>query len=132
MSWLERISVQDIPQEHDSRTEEEKMGPGLTGQFDRELREKASFHKPPVPPEKMGVEGEFDPAGLAKRVAIAFDADPLIKDVQDMTIVQVSRAIVLQGKAPDELTLHRMVEIASKVDGTDVVDTSQATVTANR
>lgn len=108
------------------------MSPGLTGQFDRDLREKASFHKPPIPPEKMGVEGEFDPAGLAKRVAIAFDNDPIIRDVQNMNVVQIGRAIVLQGQAPDDLMLHRMVETASQVDGTDVVDTSQVTIAAKR
>ncbi|MGF1497553.1 MAG: BON domain-containing protein [Elainellaceae cyanobacterium] len=132
MSWLERISVQEVSQESDNRSSEAKMSPGLTGQFDRDLREKASFHKPPIPPEKMGVEGEFDPAGLAKRVAIAFDNDPIIRDVQNMNVVQIGRAIVLQGQAPDDLMLHRMVETASQVDGTDVVDTSQVTIAAKR
>jgi len=34
-----------------------------------------------IPPERMELSGEYDQSGLAKRVALAFDEDPQLDDI---------------------------------------------------
>jgi hypothetical protein len=47
------------------------------------LKNKVEMHQPPVSPKNMGLEGEYDPNGLAKRVAAAFDKNPdVMKQLQ--------------------------------------------------
>jgi hypothetical protein len=101
------------------------MSPGLDGDYDWELREKAGMHTPPTPPEFMGLEGEYDSCGLAKRVAIALDQEPDIEDLSTLSIVQAGSTIRFTGAVPDQDTLDRIVELTAKVDGTKSVDTSQ-------
>ncbi|MBD2460919.1 BON domain-containing protein [Oscillatoria sp. FACHB-1407] len=127
MSWLERISVQESSDQGE-QTLAKSMEPGLTGQYDWELREKAGIHTPPPPPECMGLEGEYDPCGLAKRVALALDHDPIIDDLKTLEIIQIGRAIALKGQVADASVLSRIVEVVSAVDGTDTVDVNRVTV----
>jgi hypothetical protein len=44
----------------------------------------------PIPPERVGLSGEFDQSGLAKRVAAAFDADPGLDDVIPFTLLRLA------------------------------------------
>lgn len=128
MSWLDRISVKQSSQVSPAQNSDPKMTPGLTGEYDWELREKAGLHIPPPPPECMGIEGEYDPSGLVKRVAIALDQDPLVEEIETLEIVQIGRSIVFKGSIAEDSALQRMVQLASKVDGTDQVDISEVTV----
>lgn len=124
MTWLDRITVQESCETTPvSENMDERMSPGLTGKYDWQVREKASVHTPPPPPECMGLEGEYDPMGLVKRVAVAFDQDPLIGEILTLQVVQVGRAIAFKGEIHDPALLQRMVEVASQVDGTTIVDT---------
>ncbi|MGJ3253388.1 MAG: BON domain-containing protein [Elainellaceae cyanobacterium] len=132
MSWLERISVQSVEVNDGDVTPYQRMNPGLTGQYNYELREKAGLHTPPIPPECMGVEGEFDPAGLVKRVAIALDESPTIDDISSLELIQIGSAIVLKGRVSDPSIVTSITELASQVDGTEVVDTSQVFVKPER
>lgn len=129
MSWLNRISVQESEaQEPEPKNPEQKMSPGLTGEYDWELREKAGLRSPPPPPENMGVEGEYDLSGLVKRVAIALDKDPLITDLTTLEIIQKGRAIVFKGEIADRDILNRIVEITAQVDGTEIIDVNGVVV----
>ncbi|MBD1923785.1 BON domain-containing protein [Microcoleus sp. FACHB-831] len=133
MSWVERQFGQTSSSEGDGKHEdpktiEEQMSPGLTGEYDWYLREKAGMHKPPTPPEYMGFEGEYDANGLAKRVAAAFDKDPDIGNVETLEIAQDGGTIVLKGTVPGEAVLSHIEEVAAKVDGTKALDTSQVTI----
>ncbi|MBD2101412.1 BON domain-containing protein [Leptolyngbya sp. FACHB-261] len=136
MSWLQRVlgPEQDVSLDGGKGSESDKggqMGPGLTGQYDMNLREKAGMHQPPPPPEFMGVEGEYDPVGLAKRVAVVLDQDPEIQEISELEILQNGSTILFKGSAPDAATLERIHKAACKVDGTRVVDTSQVNVAGN-
>ncbi|MUG91434.1 hypothetical protein F7734_02600 [Scytonema sp. UIC 10036] len=86
MSWLERHFGQEADSQennnHNPQAVEEQMSPGLTGKYDRSLREKAGEHQPPPPPEYMGLEGEYDEHGLAKRVAKALDLEPNLASIK--------------------------------------------------
>jgi hypothetical protein len=82
-----------------------------------------------VPPERVGLNGEYDQSGLAKRVAQAFDMDGSVGDIDTLWVAQTGSNVVLKGKVPDQGSLDRLVEIAQNVNGASAVDTSQVEVT---
>lgn len=135
MSWLKR-QFGNLQETLDESTKnqsavEESMSPGLTGEYDWELREKAGMRQPPVLPKNMGLEGEYDPNGLAKRVAAAFDKNQDIEDVETLEIFQDDSTIILKGSVPNQSILDHMIDVASKVDGTKAVETSQVVIQAS-
>lgn len=81
-----------------------------------------------IPPAKVGLDGQFDESGLAKRVALAFDNDPQLGDVDTLWVAQLSSKVVLRGKVPDQATLNKMVSVAMTVNGATEVDTSEVTI----
>jgi osmotically-inducible protein OsmY len=81
-----------------------------------------------IPPERVGLNGEYDQSGLAKRVALAFDQDAQLDDIDTLWVAQTSGTVVLKGKVPSQDILSKMVSVARSVNGADAVDTSQVTV----
>lgn len=132
MPWRDQLFGQEANQKINEaaakQTANSAMEPGLTGNYDWDLREKAGMHKPPPPPECMGLEGELDYYGLAKRVAAACDRDPVLEPIDTIQVGQRGSTVVFQGQADDISTLQHLVEVAKKVDGTRSVDTSQVMV----
>ncbi|MFM7424306.1 MAG: BON domain-containing protein [Elainella sp.] len=88
----------------------------------------ATGSQPEIPPAKVGLDGEFDESGLAKRVALAFDADPELGDVDTLWIAQRGGRVVLNGRVPSQQILDRMISVATRLSGTTEVDASQVTV----
>lgn len=81
-----------------------------------------------MPDYKVGVDGKFDESGLAKRVAIAFDEDSQLDDIDTLWVAQTSGTVVLKGKVPSQEMLDKMIAVAKKTDGTDAVDAEQVEV----
>ncbi|MEL7352444.1 MAG: phospholipid-binding protein [Cyanobacteria bacterium P01_A01_bin.116] len=81
-----------------------------------------------VPDYKVGLDGDFDESGLAKRVTLAFDEDSQLDDIDTLWVAQTSATVVLKGKVPSQAILDKMVSVAKGVDGTDAVDTKQVEV----
>jgi osmotically-inducible protein OsmY len=81
-----------------------------------------------VAPERVGLNGEYDQSGLAKRVALAFDQDPDLDDIDTLWVAQTSSTVVLKGKAPNQQILNKMVSVARGVDGATDVDTNQVEI----
>jgi len=81
-----------------------------------------------IPPERVGLNGEFDQSGLAKRVAAAFDEDPAIDDISTLYVAQTSGTVVLKGKVPNQAILTKMIAVAKGVSGTTAVDSSQVDI----
>jgi hypothetical protein len=81
-----------------------------------------------VPPERVGLSGEYDQSGLAKRVALAFDQDANLADEERLWVAQTGSTVVLKGEVTDQATLDQMVSVAQGVSGCTNVDTSQVTV----
>ena len=81
-----------------------------------------------VPPERLGLSGEYDQSGLAKRVALAFDEDSSVTDVDTLWVAQAGGSVVLKGSVPSQEILDRMVELASGVSGATDVAIDQVTV----
>lgn len=81
-----------------------------------------------ISPERMGLNGEYDESGLAKRVALAFDEDSQLDDIDTLWVAQTSSTVVLKGKVPSQDILNKMVSVAKSVNGATSVDTDQVTV----
>jgi osmotically-inducible protein OsmY len=81
-----------------------------------------------IPPERLGLSGEYDESGLAKRVALAFDEEPDLADEERLWVAQTSGTVVLKGEVSDQATLNKMVSVARGVNGCTNVDTSQVQV----
>ncbi len=113
MGWLGRLFGKD---------EEEKANNSTTAQAP------ASSSGESVPPERMGLDGEYDQSGLAKRVAYAFDQDAQLDDIDTLWVAQTGSTVVLKGTVPSQDNLDKMVSVAEGVDGATSVDTSQVQV----
>ncbi|HEY9699508.1 MAG TPA: BON domain-containing protein [Trichocoleus sp.] len=81
-----------------------------------------------IPPERVGLDGEYDQSGLAKRVAQAFDNDATLDDIETLWVAQTGGTVVLKGKVPSQDLLSKCVSIAQGVNGATSVDTSQVTI----
>ncbi|MBD1869803.1 BON domain-containing protein [Cyanobacteria bacterium FACHB-471] len=132
MTWMERLIVEKVAESKHSASDrpahyEGEMSPGLTGQYDHDLREKAGVHIPPPPPENMGLEGEFDLGGLAKRVALALDQSP-VANVESLQIVQRGSMIEFRGRSPDRSILDQVVKITAQIDGVKQIETDQVAI----
>lgn len=129
MSWQEHIDFDRCESSPKAEANSPShMTPGLTDTYNRELREKASVRDTPIPVEHMGLEGEYDRFGLAKRVAQALDQQEALASLNSLTFVQKGNSIVFWGEIPDRRMLERLIETASKVDGTHEVDIAGVTV----
>jgi osmotically-inducible protein OsmY len=81
-----------------------------------------------IPPERLGLNGEYDQSGLAKRVALAFDQDQQLDDVDTLWVAQTGSTVVLKGKVPSQDILNKMISVARSVSGATSVDTNQVTI----
>ncbi|MFW6357755.1 MAG: BON domain-containing protein [Chroococcales cyanobacterium] len=81
-----------------------------------------------VPPERVGLNGEYDQSGLAKRVTLAFDEESDLDDIDTLWVAQTGSTVVLKGKVPSQDILDKMVEVAMAVDGATEVNTDQVEV----
>jgi osmotically-inducible protein OsmY len=81
-----------------------------------------------IPPERVGLDGQYDESGLAKRVVLAFDETPDLADEDRLWVAQTGGKVVLKGSVSDQGTLDKMVAVATKVNGATSVDTSQVTI----
>lgn len=100
--------------------------------FGQEKPAQASVNAPAqstdIPPERVGLSGEFDESGLAKRVALAFDENPELTDENRLWVAQTGGTVVLKGSVATQDVLNKMIEVANGVNGAAAVDTSQVTV----
>ena len=115
MSWLQRIFGQEQPENPQAAISAPQTMPTVAG-------EEA------IPPERVGLNGEYDQSGLAKRVVLAFDQDPELDDEERLWVAQTDSTVVLKGTVSSQDILNKMVDVAQKVIGATDVDTSQVTV----
>ena len=78
-----------------------------------------------IAPERIGLNGEYDQSGLAKRVALAFDQDPDLNDVDNLWVAQTGSTVVLKGQVSNQDILNKMVSVAHTVNGSTDIDTTQ-------
>lgn len=75
-----------------------------------------------IPPEKVGLDGNFDESGLAKRVAKALD-DANISDNVGLWVAQTGSVVVLKYNPDAEGVLQQAKQVALGVDGATDVQT---------
>ncbi len=122
MGWLKRLFGMEKP------PEAQVNPPAATPDASYEAAAPDAPAAESVAPERVGLNGEYDQSGLAKRVALAFDEDSSLADEERLWVAQTSGTVVLKGEVTDQATLDQMVSIASGVSGATDVDTSQVTV----
>ena len=81
-----------------------------------------------IAPERVGLNGEYDQSGLAKRDALAFDEEPDLADEERLWVAQTGGTVVLKGEVSDQATLEKMVSVARGVSGATSVETDQVKV----
>ena len=125
MGWLQRIFGGDkgeAPAEAQASSAEAAPSVEVASSEDSAPAE--------VPAERMGLNGEYDQSGLAKRVAAAFDQDSSVADIETVWVAQTSGTVVLKGEVPSQAQLNRLIEIANEQNGATAVNADQVTVTA--
>lgn len=116
MGWLKRLFGQEQPSEQ--ATPSTGGGGGGGGGATAQA----------IPAERVGLNGEYDDSGLAKRVALAFDSLAELRDIDSVYIAQTGGTVVLKGQAPTQQLLDRMETVARGVSGATAVDSTQVTI----
>ncbi|MBN3908359.1 MAG: BON domain-containing protein [Nostoc sp. NMS1] len=119
MGWLQRLFGMEKPQNAE-------VNP--TPQSIAQAPSDSPTATQSIPPERLGLSGEYDQSGLAKRVALAFDEDAQLDDVNTLWVAQTGSTVVLKGKVPSQEILNKMISVARSVNGATDVDTNQATI----
>jgi osmotically-inducible protein OsmY len=125
MGWLQRLFGMGKPKDAQVNPPAQPA-PQSTAQYTAQAPAGTSAET--IAPERVGLNGEYDQSGLAKRVALAFDEDPDLADEERLWVAQTSGTIVLKGEVSDQATLNKMTSIARGVNGCTAVDTSQVKV----
>ncbi|MBT9310587.1 BON domain-containing protein [Leptothoe kymatousa] len=132
MGFLKRIFKQDKPAGASTkagrRPGAKKTAPKTTAAAPTATAANNAPAEEDIPLCKIGLTGEFDESGLAKRVTLAFDEDSQLDDVETLWVAQLSSKVVLKGKVPSQGILDKMVTVAKGVDGATAVDTSQVEI----
>ncbi|MGB5959093.1 MAG: BON domain-containing protein [Coleofasciculaceae cyanobacterium] len=121
MGWLKRLFGMEKPPEA-------QVNPPAAAPQAASASAPAAPAAESIAPERVGLNGEYDQSGLAKRVALAFDENPNLADEERLWVAQTSGTVVLKGEVSDQASLDQMVSIARGVSGATSVDTSQVTV----
>ena len=112
MGWLQRLFGMEKPA--DAQTNPAPVGTAPDGQE--------------IPPERVGLSGEYDQSGLAKRVALAFDQNSALADLDRLWVAQTGGTVVLKGEVPSQDLLDQAVSVASNISGATSVNSDQVTV----
>ncbi len=86
------------------------------------------LHLAQIPLEYVGLQGEYDPQGLAKRVAFAFDHHSELHHLNTLCILQQGNRICLLGKVATATLLQKVIACARQVEGLQGVDVSQVSI----
>lgn len=81
-----------------------------------------------IPPERVGLNGEYDESGLAKRVVQALQEDASVSSAAPFDISQTISTVVVRGKVPSQEILDKIVAIAKGVSGTTAVKTDEVNI----
>lgn len=76
-----------------------------------------------IPPERVGLNGEYDHSGLAKRVMLAFRKSFSSQEIQHLSVAQRGCVVVLRGQVPQTI-IARLIDIASTTHGATDVETN--------
>lgn len=75
-----------------------------------------------IPPERVGLNGEYDHRGLAKRVSLVFRQQCSPVEIEQLRVTQRGSVVVLMGKISEQKLLIKLVNLAMAVPGTADVE----------
>ena len=81
-----------------------------------------------IPAFRVGLDGEYDPSGLAKRVASALAEDTELREIDTIYVAQTGSTIILKGLVPNQAVLDKIVTIVQSIDGATEVESNQVKV----
>lgn len=81
-----------------------------------------------IPPERVGLHGEYDHSGLAKRVELALRQNLGAEEIAKLRITQRGTVVVLLGKVSSQRLLNRIVQVAFCVEGAADVEVNGTSV----
>lgn len=120
MGWLQRIFGKEKPAGAQVNPEPAPAS--------AEVPEAEKTEAGAISPERVGLNGEYDQSGLAKRVALAFDEDSSLDDVETLWVAQLGTTVVLKGQVPSQDVLNKAIELAKGVNGATDVTTAEVSV----
>ena len=126
MGWLKRLFGLEKLENQETVDAPAYQAPVAEAQSQAQSQPAASPQT--IPPERMGLNGEYDQSGLAKRVAQAFDANPDVADIETVYVAQHGSTVVLKGTVPEQGIVNKLVTIAKGVKGATGVETNQVSV----
>ena len=80
------------------------------------------------PPERIGIQGEYDYNGLAKRVQHSFE-QAFGEAIAQLKVKQRGCVVILTGVVPSRSLLNRLVNMAVRVEGAALVELYQVSFT---
>ena len=101
-------------------------------QSDRTLTPPPALWPPiqPIPPERVGLNGEYDHRGLEKRAKQALSQSFQPTEMADLVLSQRGRVLVLQGRVDNQPLLDRMLNILMQLSGVDTVESRYVAIAA--
>lgn len=82
-----------------------------------------------IPPERIGVDGQYDHNGLAKRVVLQLQELFGIDLVKNLRISQRGRVVILMGNLPDGMLAKSLMEAILSVEGALYVEAQNLSIT---
>lgn len=76
-----------------------------------------------IPPERVGLHGEYDHSGLAKRVMLTFREHFPLAELSDLRVSQRGCVVILVGRVSSCQVLSQLVNLALEVEGATNVET---------
>ncbi|TVP63067.1 MAG: BON domain-containing protein [Nodularia sp. (in: Bacteria)] len=125
MAWLKRLFGLDKPKNAQVNPTPQQVPQRAAGSSTTSA---APATTQSIPPERLGLNGEYDQSGLAKRVALAFDENSQLGDIDTLWVAQTGGMVVLKGKVPSEAILNKMISVAASVNGAKGVNTDEVTI----
>ena len=83
-----------------------------------------------IPPERVGIRGEYDHHGLAKRVQLKFSQALGKLAIGELSVLQRGRVVILHGQVASQDLLNQLVHLAMQVDGAEHVEVRGIVVTS--
>lgn len=75
-----------------------------------------------IPSERVGLNGEYDHGGLAKRVSHRYRQALGIEVISSLSILQRGRVVILHGRVASRELLNQLVQLAMQENGADYVE----------
>jgi hypothetical protein len=75
-----------------------------------------------IPPERVGLDGEYDHFGLVKRVQLALRQELGEESVAQLAIAQRGKVVIFRGQALDARFVRQITRLTLAIEGTDSVE----------